>query len=176
MALTIIKRIKRTVTQIVGIVSVDKDGDIVTDSRGEPVGNVVPRDADITVTQHNRYLELPATATTWPGDDTFSVSWEASDGITRYRVRMESATAGSKLKICEDASNETQAEAWLTDAVSSSTADVSYITVVNAGVQSATVPAGDWSEWQEFPEGYALSRLDFLGDTAEAMNIWVEAE
>ena len=41
MALTIIKRIKRTVTQIVGIVSVDKDGDIVTDSRGNPAGNVI---------------------------------------------------------------------------------------------------------------------------------------
>jgi len=41
MALTIIKRIKRTVTQIVGIVSVDKDGDIVTDDSGNPAGNVI---------------------------------------------------------------------------------------------------------------------------------------
>ena len=140
--------------------------DSATASNGSTVGAAVVADADISTTRHNRYLALPATATTWPGDDTFSVTWEAADGVTRYRVLMESATAGSKVKVCEDAVNEAQAEAWLADAVSSQTADVNHIKVVN----------GEWTDWQPFPEGYALSRLDFLGDTAEIMNISVRAE
>lgn len=141
-------------------------GIFIANSAGNSASNVVLTDKNISTTSRNRYLELPATASTWPGDDTFSVSWDTVDGVTRYRVKMESTTAGTKVKICEDAVNETQAESWLADPSSSSTADVSHTHVVN----------GTWSEWQEFPEGYSLTRLDFLGDTAEAMNIWVEAE
>ena len=133
---------------------------------GDIVDLVAVKDANISTTRHNRYLELPITATTWPGDDTFSVTWEDTDGVTRYRVKMESVTAGTKVKVAEDAVNEAQAEAWLADAVSSQTADVNHFLTVNS----------EWSEWQDFPEGYALGRLDFLGDTAEAMNIMVEAE
>lgn len=148
-----------------------------TTSSGALAGNVVLGDRNIATTSHNRFLALSATASTWPGDDTFSVSWDAVDGVTRYRVWMESATAGTYIKVCEDAANEAQAEAWLTTASSSSTADVNYRRVQNATVTAATgLQTGGWSEWQEFPEGYALTRLDFLGSAAEVMNIWVEAE
>ena len=40
------------------------------------------------------------------------------------------------LKVVEDAVNEAQAEAWLTDATTSASADVEYIRLLNAGLST----------------------------------------
>ena len=129
--------------------------------------------------RHNRYLTL-ADGDTWPGDETYKVTWTQAENVRRYRVRFESATADSILKVVEDAANEAQAEAWLTDATTSATADVEYIRLLNAGLTTATTNKDSgWSEWQELSKNQAdlsLSNLYFLGDTNEAYAIWVEAE
>ena len=150
---------------------------LTKDSEGNDAGSVVFKDAATTKTRHNRYLDLGATASTWPGDDTFSVTFTEAEAVTRYRVLLRGATASSYVKVTEDAVNEAQADAWLTTATSSATADVNYIMVENSLTTSATtIQTAGWSEWQEFPEGYSLARLDFLGSSADSRFIWVEAE
>ena len=164
-------------TLITNPVMYDANGNEITSSNGESVLPVAIKDLDIITTKHDRYLALPATASTWPGNDTFSVAWDPSEGVTRYRVWMESVSANTFVKVCEDAVNEAQAEVWLANAVSSRTADVQHRRVYNAlKTTTTTLQTGGWSDWQEFPESYGLTRLDFLGSAAEIMKIWVEAE
>jgi len=145
-------------------------------STGEDVVGTTPKDADISTTSHNRFLTLTS-SDTFPNNDTFSVTWKPSEGVTRYRVWVETFTAGGFVKICEDAANALQAGVWLEDPMSSQTADVPHFRVFAATVTTTTgLQTAGWSEWQEFPEGYALSRLDFLGSISLPMNIWIEAE
>ena len=129
--------------------------------------------------RHNRYLTL-ADGDTWPGDETYKVTFTQEENVRRYRVRTESATADSILKITEDGVNEAQAEAWLTDASSSASADVMYWRAHNALLTTAATNRDEgWSEWKELskdPNDLSLSNLYFLGDTNEAYAIWVESE
>jgi len=128
--------------------------------------------------RHNRYLDLGATASTWPGDDTFSVTWTQAENVRRYRIRVWGGAAGDHVRWVEDASNEAQAEAWLTAATSSSTRDVEYMRVFNFDPVSATKPGEGWTEWKELtknPDDLSLSRLDFIGSSAGMRYIEVEA-
>jgi hypothetical protein len=131
-------------------------------------------------TRHNRYLDLTATAGTWPGDDSFAVTFTQNENVRRYRVRAFCATAGNHIRWVEDAVNEAQAESWLTASDGSDgSADVEYMRVFSFGVQSATTGADGWSEWKELsvdPDLPSLSRLDFLGSADEQMYVEVEAE
>ena len=154
-------------------VGVDANGDSAANS------GVFVAEVGIPNQRHNRYLTL-ADGDTWPGDETYKVTFTQAENVRRYRVRFESATADTILKVVEDAVNEAQAEAWLTDASSSASADVEYIRLLNAGLSTATTNKDDgWSEWQELskdPTDLSLQNLYFLGDTNEAYAIWVEAE
>lgn len=145
-----------------------------TDSSGNPAGKVIISDKPITTTKHNRYIT--GVTATWPGDDTFSMTWTEAEGVTRYRVHVEGAVEDTYVKVVEDAVNQSQAGAWLTTATSSASADVEYDIVRNSSPVSATEMGEMWSEWKEFPEGEYLSRLDFLGSAAGPFSIWVEAE
>jgi hypothetical protein len=144
------------------------------DSEGLEAGKVIIADRAITTTKHNRYIT--GVTATWPGDDTFSMTFTEAEAVTRYRVHVEGAAADTYVKVVEDAVNEAQAEAWLTTATSSASADVEYDIVRNSSPVAATEMGEMWSEWKEFPEGEYLSRLDFLGSAAGPFSIWVEAE
>jgi len=150
----------------------------VTVCKDDGSGDVIP-DIEWVNQRHNRYLTL-ADGDTWPDDETYKVTFTQIENVRRYRVRLESATADSIVKVVEDATNEVQAEAWLTDASSSATTDVEYWRAHNALLTTATTNKDTgWSDWQELskdPRDSSLSNLYFLGDTNEAYAIWVEAE
>ena len=150
----------------------------VTVCKDDGSGNSIV-DVEWVNRRHNRYLTL-ADGDTWPGDETYKGTFTQDENVRRYRVRSESATADSILKITEDAVNEAQAEVWLADASSSASADVMYWRAHNALLSTATTNKDNgWSEWKELskdPNDLSLSNLYFLGDTNEAYAIWVEAE
>jgi len=143
-------------------------------SGGVSATPVVITDAATTKIRHNRFID--SISATWPDNDTFSITWEPSEAVSRYRVKVRGGAAGDYVKVVEDAANEAQAGAWLTTATSSATVDVEYIIQETSNPVSATIMGGLWSEWQEFPEGDYLSRLDFLGSAAGTFSIWIEAE
>ena len=136
-------------------------------------------DVGIPTQRHNRYLTL-ADGDTWPGNETYKVTWTQAENVRRYRVRFSSATADTPtLKIVEDGANEAQAEAWLATATTSATADVEYIVIATSNKTAPADTGLGWSEWQELskdPDDLSLTNLYFLGDTNEAYSIWVEAE
>jgi len=160
------------ITRVVSSGAIDSDGNYV-------VGGATLVEVGIPNQRHNRYLTL-ADGDTWPGDETYKVTWTQAENVRRYRVRLESATADSTVNIVEDAANEAQAEVWLAAASSSASADVEYWRAHNALLSTATTNKDDgWSEWKELSKDsndLSLSNLYFLGDTNEAYAIWVEAE
>jgi len=173
MALTILKRIKRTVTQIVGIVSVDKDGEVVTDSSGNPAGNVIIKNDGSAPLAHNRYIQVAGNVA---ADDIKTLTWPAAAEVTAIRIKGIAAANAGMLRFVFDASpvgdssDTTQALAWLTTAVASEDTDVEYFEHV-----TAVALAEIWSDWYEF--GGILRRLDVINinGTDEAVDVYVES-
>ncbi|MCK4706796.1 MAG: hypothetical protein KAT90_15070 [Gammaproteobacteria bacterium] len=147
------------------------DDDGVTLAPIEGVGGATKVvDVGIITQRHNR--SRTGISATWPGDDSFSVSWAQSEDVRRYRILVTGGTAGDTVRVVEDATNEAQAEAWLALDANSPTSDVEYNIV-----QTST--ANEWSPWQEMskdPDDLSLSRLDFIGSVAGPFAITVEAE
>lgn len=75
-------------------------------------------------------------------------------GITRYRIKPDAA-----IRVCEDAANVPQAEDWLQ-------AEASWVALTVGEILCHAELADVWSEWRYFPEGYELSNLYFLRDSA----------
>ena len=140
------------------------------DENGNLVDTGFVADVGIPSQKHDRYIS--GVTDTWPGDDTFSVSFTQLEDVRRYRWRFRT-TSGTVdyVKIVEDAVNEAQAEVWLTDASASASTDVEYRRLETSG---------EWSEWIELsknPDDISLSRLDFLASgTTPVVDIDVEAE
>lgn len=127
--------------------------------------------------RHNRLTDTIITST-WPGNDTFSVTWTQAENVRRYRVLVLGGADGDYVKVCEDAVNEAQAEAWLTTAVSTST-DLEHFRVYTSTPDAAGSFIPLWSDWQEMskdPSDLSLSRLDFLASAAGPFAVFVEAE
>lgn len=134
-------------------------------------------DVGITSQRHNRLTGSSITAT-WPGNDTFSVTWTQAENVRRYRVMVTGGADGDYVKVCEDAVNEAQAEAWLTTATSTAT-DLEHYRVYTStpDANGSFIPL--WSDWQELskdPGDTSLSRLDFLASAAGPFTVFVEAE
>lgn len=133
-------------------------------------GAVLVIDKGFANQKHDRYIS--GVTATWPGNDTFSVSFTQLENVRRYRW-MFTTTSGTvtHVKVTEDAVNEAQAEVWLADSTASATADV-----MNRRLYTEKV----WSEWIELSkdsDDLSLSRLDFLAaGTTPNVNIFVEAE
>ena len=92
--------------------------------------------------------------------------------MRRYRILVTGGSAGDTVRVVEDATNEAQAEAWLTATPSSPTSDVEYQVI-------QTTTDNRWSPWQEMskdPADLSLGRLDFIGSVAGPFAITVEAE
>jgi len=125
---------------------------------------------------HRRYLS--GITATWPGNDTFSMSFTSVENVRRYRVLVIGGAAGDYVKVAEDAANQAQAAAWLADPASSASTDVEHSRVY--AIPTGTIaPNNYWSEWRElskYSNDLSLSRLDFLGSAAGPFNIFVEAE
>jgi len=68
--------------------------------------------------RHNRLIDN--ITATWPGNDTFSVTWTQAEDVRRYRVKVTGGAADDYVKVVEDSVNEAQAEAWLGGAISTS--------------------------------------------------------
>lgn len=136
-------------------------------------------DVGIPNQKHDRYIS--GITPTWPGDDSFSVTFTSLDNVRRYRWRFN-VTAGTVdtangegVRVVEDAVNAAQAGSWLTTAISSSSDDVEYRQHVQENVWT------DWVELSKDPNDISLSRLDFLVDAADTttpatVEIFVEAE
>lgn len=128
--------------------------------------------------RHNRFLD--SVTNSWPGNDTFSVTFTQTENVRRYRIYVTGGVAGNYVKVAEDAANEAQAEAWLGDASSSSSQDVEHNRVHTASPVSATTQqTSGWSKWFDLSKhdnDISLSRLDFLGSAAGPFEICVEAE
>jgi len=145
---------------------------------GSTVGwvNVVSNGANLVAEvgipnqKHDRRIET--ITATWPGDDTFAVTFTEIENVRRYRWRWNQASGTvNYVKVVEDAINEAQAEAWLADVAESVATDIEY---------RKHQDADTWSEWIELskdPNDTPLRRLDFLasGTTPDA-DIDVEAE
>lgn len=126
--------------------------------------------------RHNRYIT--GITATWPGNDTFAVTFTQTENVRRYRYMVTGGADGDYVKCCEDAANEAQAESWLTLAASAS-ADREFIHVYTSTPDANGSFLPIWSEWQEMskdPADVSLSRLDFLASAAGPFVIWVEAE
>lgn len=126
--------------------------------------------------RHNRFIS--GVTATWPGDDSFSVLFTQLQNVRRYRVLVIGGAAGDFVKVSEDAVNEAQEEAWLTEPTSNSYSDVEHFRVY-AVPQGVVVDDSNWSEWMELsknPKDISLSRLGFLASSAGPFDIFVEAE
>lgn len=148
-----------------------------TKSTGTSEGTPHVADIGLPSQRHNRLTDAIITAT-WPGNDTFSVSWTQAEDVRRYRVLVTGGADGDYVKVCEDAVNEAQAESWLTTAVSTST-DLEHFRVHTStpDVAGSFIPL--WSDWQELSKDandLSLSRLDFLASAAGPFTVFVEAE
>jgi len=127
--------------------------------------------------RHNRFRDN--ITATWPGDDTFSVTFTTTEDVRRYRVLVTGGADGDYVKVTEDATNEAQAEAWLANPTASSTVDVEHFRVYSStpDVAGSFIPL--WSEWKELSKNtsdLSLSRLDFLASAAGPFVVFVEAE
>lgn len=139
--------------------------------------NVTPvADFGLPSQPHKRYLS--GITATWPGNDTFSVSFASTENVRRYRVLVVGGAAGDYVKVAEDAANAAQAAAWLADPASSASTDVEHARVY--AVPAGTIATNQhWSEWKELskdPSDVSLARLDFLASGVGPFSIFVEAE
>ena len=151
------------------------------DGLPDPVGMagkaVQVADVGIISQRHNRTNNV--ITATWPGNDTFSVSWTQAENVRRYRVLVTGGADGDHVRVVEDAINETEAESWLTETLNSTSADVEYLKVYTSTPDANGTFIQQWSEWQELskdPDDLSLSRLDFLASAAGPFAITVEAE
>lgn len=139
-------------------------------------GALFTAEAGIPNQPHRRYLS--GIIATWPGNDTFSVTWTALENVRRYRVLVLGGAANDYVKVTEDAANQAQAAAWLADPASSASTDVEHWRAFAVPAATALL-ATHWSEWKELskdPNDLPLARLDFLGSAAGPYTIFVEAE
>ena len=164
--------------QSVTVVSYDADGNVVTGSNGAPAVNVVISENVNSITERHNRSNNVITAT-WPGNDTFSVSWTQAENVRRYRVLVTGGADGDHVRVVEDAVNEVQAEAWLTANLNNTSADNEYLIVHTSTPDANGTFIPNWSEWQELSKStldLSLSRLDFLASAAGPFAITVEAE
>lgn len=127
--------------------------------------------------RHNRSNN--AITATWPGNDTFSVSWTQAENVRRYRVLVTGGADGDHVRVAEDAVNEAQAESWLAAALNNTSTDVPHLIVYTSTPDANGTFIQQWSEWQELskdPDDDSLTRLDFLASAAGPFAITVEAE
>lgn len=126
---------------------------------------------------HNRYID--SITATWPGDDTFAVTWTQAEDVRRFRILVTGGADGDYVKFVMDAANEAQAEAWLAGPTADADADVEWRHVYTSTPDANGTFIPLWSEWIELsrnPDDNSLSRLDFLGSAAAAKAIFIQAE
>jgi len=156
----------------------DANGDYVTDSSGKPgLNTILGENADDVKERHNRSNNV--ITATWPGNDTFSVSWTQAENVRRYRILVTGGADGDHVRVVEDAVNEAQAESWLTENLNNTSADNEYLTVYTSTPDANGTFIPHWSEWQELSKAttdLSLSRLDFLASAASTFAITIEAE
>jgi len=127
--------------------------------------------------RHNRSNNV--ITATWPGNDTFSVSWTQAENVRRYRVLVTGGADGQHVRVVEDAVNEAQAESWLTENLNNTSADNEYLIVYTSTPDANGTFIQQWSDWQELSKDkndLSLSRLDFIASAAGPFAITVEAE
>ena len=127
--------------------------------------------------RHNRSNNV--ITATWPGNDTFSVSWTQTEDVRRYRVLVTGGADGDHVRVAEDAVNEAQAESWLAAALNNTSTDVEHSIVYTSTPDANGTFIPHWSDWQELSkdaDDLSLSRLDFLASAAGPFAITVEAE
>lgn len=140
-------------------------------------GTLYMHDVGLPNQRHNRTNNV--ITATWPGNDTFSVSWLQVENVRRYRVLVTGGADGDHVRVVEDAANEAQAESWLTASLNSTSSDVAYLIVHTSTPDANGTFIPHWSEWQELskdPTDLSLSRLDFIASAAGPFTITVEAE
>lgn len=152
-------------------------------STGKPVaqkstgGAAHVAEVGIPSQRHRRFRDN--ITATWPGNDTFSVSFTELENVRRYRVLVTGGADGDYVKVTEDAANEAQAEAWLADPTASSTTDVEHSRVYTSTPDAAGSFIPLWSDWFELSKNSGdlpLSRLDFLASAAGPFVVFVEGE
>ena len=152
-----------------------------TTSSGEAAGFVVVGNDGKAGQSHNRYLSIVGNALT---TDVATATWEADEKVTSFRVKATAVTSSNLVRFVldaspvDDATDKTQAIAWLTPVVASVNADtdVEYFEVRSgAGLTGEVDPVGvnEWSEWYEL--GGFLRRLDAIAiDVDEQVNLFIE--
>jgi len=169
--LNILPTLRRKITQLVALGG-------ATDSNGNAAGRVIQSENPSDVKQrHNRSNNI--ITATWPGNDTFSVSWTQGEDVRRYRVLVTGGADGDHVRVVEDATNEAQAESWLATALNNNSADVEHLLVHTSTPDANGTFTPHWSEWQELSKStldLSLGRLDFLASAIGPFAITVEAE